>query len=253
MIKNVNIGETERFDFFYSQSGVLNNTFLPLGQINKTMYINVRRDTDGFYWNGSAFQAGVVNIVMSQTPDFNNEPGYYYYDYTWTTVGKYRITIKDGATPVLVSQTIGYVCYDYATTWNAILNKVNPLPTDPASNTVVNTRLATASYIAPDNATIASRASQASVTALGAPMQAVSYVAPDNVSTLFSANMDQYSIEYDFTTYTKSIMKFYNQDRPFAGNADYWCYVYTKNDTKPTDFAEIAKRDRVKPWSTPPV
>jgi hypothetical protein len=77
----------------------------------------------------------------------------------------------------------------------AIKAKTDNLPADPASNTQVNTRLASAAYTAPDNATIGTIntkvqtlqnadlsgvATQASVNALGTPLQASSYTAPDN-------------------------------------------------------------------------
>lgn len=77
----------------------------------------------------------------------------------------------------------------------AIKAKTDNLPADPASNTQVNTRLASAAYTAPDNATIGTIntkvqtlqnadlsgvATQASVDALGAPLQASNYTAPDN-------------------------------------------------------------------------
>lgn len=435
MIK-ANIGEIERFEFFYSQSGVLNNTFLPLGQTGKTMFVNIRR-ANGDWWTGSAWQASIFNIAMVEK-DATNEPGYYYYDYTWVTVGKYSITIKDGTTPVNVSLTENYDCIDnfqayaddtvYVDATLGIAGSTYPkgTATQPSNNmtnalAIANTYKLKNIKIAGSVAMVVSGMNSKSYSGRGVPylvdqftgpvdisscsfknmtigtfyggvaavnsyfyncflgyprvtgcildhcvlsglmpyvsgitvfdcefltgynilpdtfsgsldinnsygkinivnlvggtinisgfrgkvsieasctagiiniiggdgqivnttggatvnisgfypntvptgmaleatvntrLAATSYVAPDNVSTLFSANMDKYSIEYDFSTYAKSIMKFYDQDRPFVGNADYWCYVYKKDGTKPLDFTEIAKRDRVKPWSTPPV
>jgi hypothetical protein len=54
----------------------------------------------------------------------------------------------------LNARTLSAVNYATATTATAIKAKTDNLPTDPASNTVVNTRLAASSYTAPDNAGI---------------------------------------------------------------------------------------------------
>lgn len=62
------------------------------------------------------------------------------------------------------------------------------------------------------------------------------------------------AIEYDFTTYTKAIIKWLDADRPFGAAVPiYWAYVYNASGGNPSNAGEIAKRDRIKPWSTPPV
>jgi len=70
----------------------------------------------------------------------------------------------------------------------AIKTKTDNLPSDPASNTQVNTRLATSGYTAPDNAGISAvkaktdnlPADPASNTQVNTRLAAASYAAPDN-------------------------------------------------------------------------
>lgn len=78
-------------------------------------------------------------------------------------------------------------------------------------------------------------------------------VARVSVPVTFAVDLDTTAIEYDFTTYSKAVMLFYNQQRPFSGNPIYWCYVYTAAGSKPSTAAEIGKRDQVIAWdvSTP--
>jgi hypothetical protein len=56
------------------------------------------------------------------------------------------------------------------------------------------------------------------------------------------------AIEYDFTTYSKAVILFYEDDRPLAGDPSYWAYVYTAAGGKPSTASEITKRDRLKTW-----
>jgi hypothetical protein len=65
-----------------------------------------------------------------------------------------------------------------------------------------------------------------------------------------SSILDRGAIEYNFTSYSNSVMLFYGVDRPFgAYDPLFWCFVYTASGGKPTTIAEIAKRDMVYRWS----
>jgi hypothetical protein len=65
----------------------------------------IKRLSDGFYWNGATWQAGVTTVAMTE-PDTTNEPGLYeaavllaQLDYTLGLKG-YRIYIAETTTPI---------------------------------------------------------------------------------------------------------------------------------------------------------
>jgi hypothetical protein len=67
---------------------------------------------------------------------------------------------------------------------------------------------------------------------------------------LKSVESNRLAIEYDFSTYSKAVILFYDKDRAFgATNPKYWCYVYKSNGGNPTTVSEISKRDRITLWT----
>lgn len=66
-------------------------------------------------------------------------------------------------------------------------------------------------------------------------------------------HLQEYSIEYDFTTYSKAVVLYYPVSRPLTGDPTYWRYVYKELGGNPTNSSEIAKADLIMPWSSPPV
>jgi len=63
-------------------------------------------------------------------------------------------------------------------------------------------------------------------------------------------NLEACAYEFDFSTYAKAVMLFYQEDRPFSGDPYAWCYVYNSTGGNPTTSAEIVKRDTVVLWAT---
>jgi hypothetical protein len=59
----------------------------------------------------------------------------------------------------------------------------------------------------------------------------------------------QYSISFDFGTYTKAVVLYWDKDRPLTGNPDAWRYCYTSTGANPSSVAEIAQCDRLKYWA----
>jgi hypothetical protein len=83
-----------------------------------------------------------------------------------------------------LAQVEGSAVLAKESTVGAVKAKTDALPSDPASNTQVNTRLASSQYVAPDNASVAAikaktdnlpsdPASEGSVTAVGAKADAI--------------------------------------------------------------------------------
>jgi hypothetical protein len=66
-----------------------------------------------------------------------------------------------------------------------------------------------------------------------------------------AAAMAEYSIEYDFATYSKAVVLYYAINRPF-GVTDpiYWRYVYNAAGGKPANSGEIAKCDLLTAWAS---
>lgn len=55
----------------------------------------------------------------------------------------------------------------------------------------------------------------------------------------------KYSFSYDFSTYSKAVMFFYDSDYPFTGPAVLWRYIYNANHGRPTNSSEIVYGDPV--------
>ena len=53
-------------------------------------HLHIRRNVDGQWWTGAAWNAG-VQVLNFTEKDSTNEPGFYYYDYTPTATGTYTI------------------------------------------------------------------------------------------------------------------------------------------------------------------
>lgn len=51
-----------------------------VGVTGATIALSIRRDSDGYHWNGSSFQSGYITVSMSAV-DATNHPGKYYYDF----------------------------------------------------------------------------------------------------------------------------------------------------------------------------
>ena len=73
----------------------------------------------------------------------------------------------------------------------------------------------------------------------------------NKVSTLYAEyDIDKLALNYDFTTYSKAVILWYDIDRPFSTAMPiYWTYVYTPGGSNPTDTAQIASKDRIIRWS----
>lgn len=53
---------------------------LGVGVTGLTVSLSIRREIDGRYWNGTAFQTIKTTVTMIET-DSSNEPGRYHYDF----------------------------------------------------------------------------------------------------------------------------------------------------------------------------
>ena len=64
--------------------------------------ISLSRNSDGYYWSGSAFQAGYTAVNMSEL-DATNLPGIYYYDWDYSSDRTTAVTIRivAGSTDVM--------------------------------------------------------------------------------------------------------------------------------------------------------
>ena len=51
------------------------------GVSGATITLSLRRDTDGYWWNGTTFQSAYTTVTMTET-DSTNWPGMYHYDFT---------------------------------------------------------------------------------------------------------------------------------------------------------------------------
>jgi hypothetical protein len=66
----------------------------------KTPQVSIRRASDGYYWNGSAFVSGQTWLAMTEV-DATNEPGQYAYVFPNPgTVASYRVYFRHTAAPV---------------------------------------------------------------------------------------------------------------------------------------------------------
>jgi hypothetical protein len=45
-----------------------------------TVTLLIRRDSDGYYWNGTTFQSAATTVTMTET-NATNLPGYYHHDF----------------------------------------------------------------------------------------------------------------------------------------------------------------------------
>jgi len=50
------------------------------GVTGATVALSIRRDSDGYHWNGTSFQSGYTTLSMTAL-DATNHPGKYYYDF----------------------------------------------------------------------------------------------------------------------------------------------------------------------------
>jgi hypothetical protein len=70
------------------------------GATAKTPQVSIRRASDGYYWNGSAFVSGQTWLNMTEV-DATNEPGQYAYAFANPgTVASYRVYFRHTAAPV---------------------------------------------------------------------------------------------------------------------------------------------------------
>lgn len=72
----------------------------------------------------------------------------------------------------------------------------------------------------------------------------------NSVDRLFGEyDINKLALYYDFATYTKAVILWYDIDRPFgATDPIYWTYAYTAAGGKPTNSAQIALKDRIIRW-----
>lgn len=73
MSERIKAGETDRIFLFAADSS-------GAGVTGATVTGNIRRKSDGYYWNGSTFQSGLSTLNFTQL-DSTNQPGIYYYDF----------------------------------------------------------------------------------------------------------------------------------------------------------------------------
>ena len=52
----------------------------PAGSTGATITLTIRRDNDGYYWNGTTFQVAATTVTMTET-DATNLPGFYHHDF----------------------------------------------------------------------------------------------------------------------------------------------------------------------------
>lgn len=88
-----------------------------------------------------------------------------YFDFTWSVNG---VSMADGAVSLVSDAEINTALQQLKSTVEAVKERTDGLPNDPASETTVNSRLAAAAYTAPDNAGIATAASAAASAATAA-------------------------------------------------------------------------------------
>jgi len=76
-------------------------------------------------------------------------------------------------------------------------------------------------------------------------------LAPTSVSGMIQlANrVSKLAHDYDFVTYAKAVMFFFDEDYPFTGDPILWRYVYNASRGKPTQSSEIVFGDRVRDYS----
>ena len=79
------LGETERII-------VVALSATSTGVTGATITLTIKRDADGYFWNGTTFQSGATTVTMTET-DATNLAGYYHYDFVPKTTD-FRVTIK---------------------------------------------------------------------------------------------------------------------------------------------------------------
>ena len=85
------------------------------GVTGATVTLVIRRNDDGYYWNGGAFQSGAASVSMSET-DATNLAGHYHYawDTTDQAVGRYQMFASCASAGVVNSPWCGDLVIDQA-------------------------------------------------------------------------------------------------------------------------------------------
>lgn len=100
------LGETVRISVM-----ALNVT--PAGATGATIALTIRRDSDGFYWNGTTFQSAATTVTMTET-NATNLPGFYHHDFKPPTTDCGYTMLATTATAAVVndpycgSMRVGY-------------------------------------------------------------------------------------------------------------------------------------------------
>lgn len=85
----------------------------PAGATGATLTADIRRDADGYWWDGTGFQSAHTTVTLTET-DATNLPGFYHYDFNpnvtdFTCV--IRVATATAAVvndPWLISLAVGY-------------------------------------------------------------------------------------------------------------------------------------------------
>lgn len=73
MTDRVQLGETVRINICALDAA-------SAGVTGATITLAIRRDVDGYFWNGTTFQVAATTVTMTQL-DSTNFPGFYYHDF----------------------------------------------------------------------------------------------------------------------------------------------------------------------------
>lgn len=63
-------------------------------------------------------------------------------------------------------------------------------------------------------------------------------------------DLQKLALTYNFTTYSKAVILWYDMDAPLSGDPVYWAYVYNSVGGNPSTAAQITTKDRTIRWTT---
>lgn len=206
-------GKDHIFDLTITQDGI------PIDRIENTATVSIKRLTDSSYWNvdSGAWEEGEVFNAVDNTQGS----------------GLYLLIIL--ASSDFFEDLSPLTEYDIMTTWHV---EDSDEVTVYEASTIRTIAKGTPIY------------KQDIVDALSL-IPTEEAPAPTSIQGMieFNKRIERCAYEYDFATYSKAVMLFYEEDRSFSGDPYAWCYLYTATGTDPVNVSEISKRDRVRLWT----
>lgn len=194
---------------------------IPIDRTGKTCTISIFRFVDSLYWNAS-LNAWVEGIVENST---DATLGYGMFAYTATASSDFFDTSLDNGYDILVTFTVT----DDGT--SATLYQDSEIMTIAKGTPLYNQEIANALSTIPEG----------------------DGFHPSSVNGMIQLvnQVSKHAIQYDFTTYTKAVMFYYDEDYDagFSGDPILWRYVYNASHGKPTASSEIVYGDRVRDYS----